>query len=50
MHENYRLKGGGESDDNYKNGRNGNTGNDGHETALIEADKSGGKQCYNCGK
>ena len=35
MHENYRLKGGGDSGDNYKNSRNGDIGNDGHKTDLI---------------
>ena len=50
MHGNYRLNGGGDSDDNYKNGRNGDTGDDGHEKALIGADKSVGQHCYTCGK
>ena len=50
MHENYCLKGGGDSDHNYKNGQNGDTGDDGHETALIGADRSAGQHCYVCGK
>ena len=50
MNKNYRLKGGGNSGNNYKNGQDGNFGNDGHKTALIGADRSVGKQYYNCGK
>ena len=50
MYESYRLKGEGDSDDNYKNGQNGNSDIDGHKAALIGADKPAGQKCYTCGK
>ena len=50
MHENYCFKGGGNSEDNYKNSRNGNNNVDRHNAALIGADEPARQKCFTYGK